>query len=71
MARDLGRGIRDGSPGVPRVSFTRAGVRDLERLYAFLQSKIPAAARRAEVAFRPNGRVIHQPFPFEYECRHG
>ena len=37
MARDLGRGIRDGSPGVPRVSFTRAGVRDLERLYAFLQ----------------------------------
>ena len=47
MARHLGRGLRDGSPGMPRVSFTPAAVRDLERLHAFLQPKSPAAARRA------------------------
>jgi len=47
VALHLGRGIRDGSPGMPRVSFTPAAVRDLERLHAFLQPKSPAAARRA------------------------
>lgn len=39
MDRDLGRGIRDGGPGVPRVSFASAAVRDLQRLYAFMQPK--------------------------------
>ena len=60
MARHLGRGIRDGCACVPRVSFTPAAVRDLERLRAFLQPKSPAAARRAAVAITEAVRGLGQ-----------
>lgn len=47
MARHLGRGVRNGRSGMPRVAFAPSAVRDLERLRAFLGPKSPAAARRA------------------------
>lgn len=60
MASHLGCGIGDGCSGVPRVSFTPAAVRDLERLRAFLESKSPAAARRGAAAITEAVRGLEQ-----------
>lgn len=60
MARHLGRGSRDGNPGMPRVSFIPAAVRDLEHLHAFLQPKSPAAARRAAAVIAEAVRGVGQ-----------
>ncbi len=45
---------------MPRVSFAPAAVRDLERLYAFLQPKSAAAARRAAALITEAVRGLEQ-----------
>ena len=47
MAGELGLRERAPVPGMPRVVFAPAALRDLERLRAFLRPKSPAAAKRA------------------------
>ena len=42
------------------MNFSPAAVRDLERLYAFLQPKSPAAARRAAAAISEAVRALGQ-----------
>ena len=60
MARHLGRGVRNGCSGMPRVAFAPSAVRDLERLRAFLEPKSPAAARRAAAAIADAIRELGQ-----------
>ena len=45
---------------MPRVNFTPAAVRDLERLRAFLESKSPAAARRGAAAITEAVKGLEQ-----------
>ncbi len=45
---------------MPRVSFSPAAVRDLERLHLFLQPKSPVAARRAAAAITEAVRGLGQ-----------
>lgn len=67
MARHLGRGVRNGCSGMPRVAFAPSSVRDLEHLRALPQPKsVPAPCGSSESI---RGSAIGRPVEEMPECR--